>query len=101
MLLRARNAFPSRSSKDDRTEYFLLILNVLESCDDFFNGTNDFWTLFSNLNECQRNFSKESFPRENLEQLVERMIDELYKWRTRLDLVIITESEFNGDLTPC
>ena len=98
-LLRARNAFPSESSKDDQTKHFLSALSVLESSDNFFDNTDEFWALVSNLNGYQKDFSKKSFPRENLEQLVERMTDKLHKWRTMLDLTTITESEFNGDRT--
>ena len=100
-LLGARNAFPSKSSKDIQRAQFLSAFNGSKPSTAIFDGTDELWPLMSSLNECRRNSSENSSSREDIEQLVERMTDELNKWRTMLDLATITESEFNGDLTRC
>ena len=99
-LLGARNAFPNKSSKDIQTELFLSAFNDSKPSTAFFDGTDELWALMSSL-ECRRNSSENSSSREDIEQLVERMTDELNKWRTMLDLATITESDFNTNLTHC
>ena len=100
-LLGARNAFPSKSSKDIQRAQFLSAFNDSKPSTAIFDGTDELWALISSLDEYRRNSSKNSSSREDIEQLVEKMTDKLNKWRTMLDLATITESDFNTNLTHC
>ena len=100
-LLQARNAFPSKKSKDNQTEQFLSAFRISEPSTAIFDDTDELWRLTSSLDGYKRNLSGNSSSREEIEQLVERMTDELHKWRTMLGLATITENEFDSDLTRC
>ena len=101
-LLKARNALPNKSSKDDRTEQFLSAFRTSrDQALPLFDGTDELWTLISRLDACRNNANENSRSRRKVEQLVESITDELHKWRTMLDLATITEAEFKGDLLNC
>ena len=100
-LLEACNAFPNKSSKDILTEEFLSAFGTSKPATAVFDDTDELWALMHSLIECKRNSSHNPPSRADLEQLVERMTDELQKWRTVIDLATITESAFNDDLLRC
>ena len=100
-LLEARNAFPTTCSKDELTGQFLTAFGTSKPSTAVFDDTDELWALMFSLDEYKRNPSRNSSSRKEVEQLVERMTDELHKWRTSLDLATVTESEFNSDLIHC